>query len=175
MRTLALSVVVCLFLGLGSTAQDKKSHAVMDVSQHREVTVNGTRVVLLRVAQETQLPADRHAKPVLCFRVCFLTEFVAEDALKKSNTGLVEVRRPGSDRRIWPADGSPTKSKIDYYDGNFQWSMLEPPSVASPEKARVHEFWGAGSVTDEKIDLVLKDVGFNDRKIDVIFRNVPVK
>jgi hypothetical protein len=111
----------------------------------------------------------------MCFRVRFLTEFIGDEKIKNLNVGMVDVRQHGVNRVIWPVVGSATRQRQLPYDDQDRWSLLEPPEVVSSERAFVHEFSGTGGVTEKQVDLVLKDVGFNDVRNDFIFRNVSLK
>jgi len=175
MRALLLSLIAFFVVVGRATSEEKKLPVVVDALQSREVTADGTRVVLLSVSPELQFGTAPGAGPVMCLRVKFLTEFIGDEKIKNLNVGMVEVRQHGVNRVIWPVDGSATRQRHLPYDDQYRWSLLEPPEVASSERAFVHEFSGTGGVTEKQVDLVLKDVGFNDVRNDFVFRNVSLK
>lgn len=180
MRWFFLSLVLCIVLGMGATGQESKPQAIQGglggreiVSESREITIDGTKVVLLCVAKEAHWSGDLNEQPLTCIRISYLTEYVGEEPFLNTDTGMAEIRLPGSNQIIWP--GVETKHTVWNYSDRRPLSLLEPPEVASKEHAFYHEFLGMGGISEDHVDCVLRDIGFNGRKIDVVFRNVRLK
>jgi hypothetical protein len=151
----------------------------VDVASSREAMVGKTRVVLISAGRVMAFSGEADPKKAVvpCLCVTYLMEWPEDEKVKVARPGRMDVILSGTATKVEPIQvGSRDLQRASDYERYNSSTGLKLPAVQSAEKAIIVDRFIEGiEIKGKKIDLKLKDLGFNENKGDCVFKNIPLE